>query len=312
MTDTVPAVAIIIPCYNAQGTLAPTLDSALAQSFRDFVIVAVNDGSQDDTLAILEQYAKRHPDKIQVISQPNRGQTVAKNVGIANSRGEFIAFLDSDDLWAPDKLEKQLTLMAARPDTGLCYTAARQIDVQGAVVGTIGVSASHRGRCVNELILRNNIVASSVLARRAAIERAGLFDEHLRACENWDLWIRIARDYAVEFIDEPLTSYRVHPNNMSKNFERMFQARMYVIDKHLPQGDEDPELRERRREALFKAHLSFAKGYVEALRLDEARRELLAALKIRPADGECWVLFLKTLLGPALFRRLRAWRGRAA
>lgn len=312
MTDTVPTVAIIIPCYNAQATLAPTLDSALAQSFRDFVIVAVNDGSQDDTLAILKHYAKLHPEKIQVISQPNRGQTVAKNVGIVQGRGEFIAFLDSDDLWSQDKLQKQLALMVARPDAGLCYTAARQIDVPGAVVGHIGVSASHRGRCVNELILRNNIVASSVLARRAAIERAGSFDEHLRACENWDLWIRIARDYAVEFIDEPLTSYRVHPNNMSKNFERMFQARMYVIDKHLPQAAADVGVKKRRREALFKAHLAFAKGYVEAMRLKEAQRELIAALKIRPADVESWVLFLKTLLGPSLFRRLREWRGRTA
>lgn len=307
-----PRVAVIIPCYNSQTTIAETLDSVFRQSFDDLCVIAVNDGSVDGTVGILKEFAQCFPEKMFVITQPNCGQTVAKNVGINKSQSDFIAFLDSDDLWAPDKLEKQLALMAARPGTGLCYTAARQIDMQGAVVGHIGVSASHRGRCVNELILRNNIVASSVLVRRKAIEGAGLFDEHLRACENWDLWIRIARDYAVEFIDEPLTSYRVHPNNMSKNFERMFQARMYVIDKHLPRSDDDPGVGERRRHALFKAHLSFAKGYVDALRLNDAQRELIAALKIRPTDTECWVLFLKTLLGPALFRRLREWRGRAA
>lgn len=301
-------VAVVIPCYNAQATLTQTLDSALAQSLKDFYIVAVNDGSQDETVEILADYTRRYPKKFYVINQSNQGQTVAKNVGLKQSRSEFVAFLDSDDLWLPDKLEKQVALMSVNLGIGLCYTAAYQIDRQETIVGEIGVSSSHRGRCFNDLIVRNNIVASSVMVRRSVVERAGFFDESLRACENWDLWIRIASDCEVEYIDEPLTLYRLHPNNMSKNFEKIMQARLQVIEKHLPVFSKDPWVIMQRREAFFKTHLTFAKSYIESLRLAEARRALFKALKIRPGQLGCYVLYLKTLLGPKLFRWLRARR----
>jgi len=155
-------------------------------------------------------------------------------------------------------------------------------------------------------------VASSVMVRRDAAEKAGMYDVTLQACENWDLWIRIARDYEVEYIDEKLTSYRVHPNNMSKNFEKIFQARMQVIDKHLPAESNVQWIKEQRREALFKTHVSLAKGYIEPLRLDEARRELTMALKIKPNCTDCWKLYFKTLLGPRIFGWVRQRRGRTA
>jgi len=301
-------VAIIIPCYNSQATLTQTLDSALGQSFADLCIVTVNDGSVDETDIILQEYAQRYPEKLCVISQANKGQTIAKNVGIQNSCSEFVVFLDSDDLWTPDKLEKQMALMLSKPNVGLCYTAATQIDIHGAHVGEINVSQALRGKCFNELIVRNNIVASSAMVRRSALEDVGLFDESLRACENWDLWIRIAHGYDVDFVDEPLTCYRLHSNNMSKNVAKILQARLQVIDKHLPAGSNDAWVKEQRSEAFFKTHWTFAKAYVESLQLSEARQELALALKIRPMKVECYILYLKTLLGPELFKKVRARR----
>ncbi len=302
-------VAVVMPCYNAQATLPETLESIAAQTFEDFCLVAVNDGSQDQTADILESFAQRFPERVVVIDQENQGQTVAKNVGLERSRSDFVAFIDSDDLWAPDKLEKQVRLMADNPQIGLCYTAARQIDPESTPVGLISVSPSHRGRCLNELILRNNIVASSVMVRRDAVEQAGGFDTALRACENWDLWIRIARGYELEYLDEPLTSYRLHPNNMSKNFEKIFNARLQVIDKHLPECSDDDWTRDQRRMALYRTHLTFAKSYIESLRLVEARRELTEAMKIRRTEAECYLLYLKTLLRPGVFRLARSLRG---
>ncbi len=301
--------AVIMPCYNAADTLVETLGSIAAQSFDDFCLVAVNDGSKDNTADILKKFAQTYPDKVVVIDQENKGQTVAKNVGLENSRSEFVAFIDSDDLWAPDKLEKQVTLMADNPEVGLCYTAARQINTRSEPVGQISVSPSLRGRCMNELILRNNIVASSVMVRRAAVEQAEVFDVSLKACENWDLWIRIARTYQLEYLDEPLTSYRLHPNNMSKNFEKIFSARLQVINKHLPQGSDDSWIRKQRQVALYRTHLTFAKSYIELLRLSEARGELAEAMKIRRTEGECYLLYVKTLLGPGVFRFARSLRG---
>jgi glycosyltransferase involved in cell wall biosynthesis len=302
-------VVVVVPCFNSQNTLGQTLDSVLRQSFLEFCVVAVNDGSTDRTENVLEEYSKRYPKKLLVISQRNQGQTVAKNVGLKNTQSEFVAFIDSDDLWAHNKLEKQVALLAANPNVDLCYTAAHQIDVKGSLVGRIRVSPTHRGRCVNELITNNNIVASSVMVRRIAVDRAGLFDESLPACENWDLWIRIARNCELDYIDEPLTSYRLHPNNMSKNYEKIMQARLRVIDKHLPAGSDDPWIRQQRQAALYKAHFNSAKSYIESLRLTEARSELAKVLRIKPMKTACYVLYLKTLLGPKVFARVRAMHG---
>ena len=308
MMDKTYRVSVVMPCYNAQGTLKETLDSALAQSVQDFCIIAVNDGSQDQTGDILADYAQRHPEKMQIVSQVNQGQTVAKNVAIRAGQSEYIAFLDSDDLWDAEKLQKQVAVLDEHPDVGLCYTAAKQVNMRGDQVGRIGVRAAIQGRCHDELIKGNQIVASSVMVRRSAVVQAGLYDETFRACENWDLWIRIAREWKIAYIDEPLTSYRVHPNNMSKNFEKMMNARLRVIDKHLPGDSVDPMTKRLRTDSLFQTHMAFAKGHIEALRMSEARQLLFKTLLLKPTCWSGYKLYAKTLLGAKLFQLARKIR----
>lgn len=305
-----PKVSVVIPCYNADATITQTLDSVLAQSFQGFVVVAVNDGSRDGTRAILEEYSQRYPDKIKVITQENQGQTVAKNVGIRQSKSDYIAFLDSDDLWAPNKLTEQISLLNARPEVGLCYTTATLIDEGGQKTGSASFSAALRGRCQPALINGNNIVASSVMVRRVAVEQVECYDEAFRACENWDLWIRVAGSWEIEAIDESLTSYRVHAQNMSKDIEKMLAARLRVVNKHLPAESTDSALLAQRREALFKTHLAFTKSYIETLNLGAARGQLIAALQVKPMARECYLLYLKTLLGKQFFQWIRQRRAR--
>lgn len=306
MMKTLPNVVVIIPCFNAERTLEQTLDSVVAQTFTDVKIVAVNDGSTDQTAEILDAFAGKHPGLLEVLTQKNQGQTVAKNTGIRHSQSKYVAFLDSDDLWDPRKLEQQVQLLDANPHVGMCYTAAQKIDESNHVFDTINVSPDHRGNCRQAFIIRNNVVASSVLARRSAIEQVGFYDISFAACENWDLWIRIAGISAIEYIDEPLTKYRIHSQNMSKGFEKILQSRLQVIDKHLPEQTNSPAIRSLRKEALFKAHLAFAKMNVQILNFGKARSELIKAIRVAPKKIESYSLFLKTLLGKNTFKLLRS------
>lgn len=304
-----PMVSVIIPCYNAVTTISKTLDSLYGQTFRDFEIVVVNDGSTDDSASIIEPYVKKFNGILNLINQTNQGQTVAKNVGIKNTMGQLIAFLDSDDIWRPEKLESQVALMQSNPDMGLYYTNAYKINENGDRIGTITALPSYRGKCFSEILLRNNIVASSVMIRREMIDQVGFFDESLEACENWDLWIRTTKVAPIDFIDRPLTLYRVHSGNMSKNLDKMYRSRLKLIDKHLPYQNNNPKLLDQRKNALFFTHISFAKTHIENLELKEARHELLQAAKIRPNEIMCYQLYLKSLLGKRVFKFIKRIKG---
>jgi len=300
-----PKVSVIIPCYNASATIRETLDSLRCQTFRTFEVIVVNDGSTDDTGTILGIYTKQFNEKLKIITQINKGQAVAKNVGIEHSSGEFIAFLDSDDLWAPDKLEKQYDYMQLNPGIAMSYTEAYKIDEKGECINTISANPAFRGKCFENLVLHNNIVASSVMVRRDVLDKVGFFDTELAACENWDLWISISRYYPINFIEHPLTFYRVHKDNMSKNWTKMYRARLQVIDKHLSLRSNEPATFELRKKALFFLHRNFAKLHIENLDLKKARRELIDAIKARPNDITCYLSYLKTLLGEKMFRLIR-------
>lgn len=301
-------VAVIIPCFNASKTIEQTLKSLDGQTFKNYDVFIVNDGSTDGTEDIVLSYRDRTRKPWKVITQTNMGQTVAKNAGIRNSNSEYVAFLDSDDLWAPEKLEYQVNLMMSNHEVGLCYTGGILINEQGDNIGLIQCSATYRGKCYDNLLLKNNIVASSVMVRRKVLDEVGVFDERFRACENWDLWIRVSRVSQIEYIDKALTYYRVHPGNMSRNVAKMFRARMEIIDKYLPPGGYDQLMERDRRRALYFAYLAFSKQHIEALELKEARDKIVNAIKLSPFEFTCHKILLKTLLGKNLFRLIRRMR----
>jgi len=303
-------VSVVMPAYNADVYIGEALESVFSQSYEAVEAIVVNDGSTDNTLKIVMEYREKYRDRLVVISQPNSGQTRAKNRGLKEAKGDFVAFLDSDDKWAPEKIEKQVELMEFRPELGLCYTKAWKIDELGNTFDYISPSPLLRGKCFEHLVLRNNIVASSVMVRRLVFEDVGYYDATLSAAENWDLWTRISKKYEIDYIDEPLTFYRVHSENMSKNFQKMYQARMYFINKHLPADSSDQWILGMRKKALFYAHVSFGKNYFEQPAFQKARKELLKAVRLYPTNKECYVLLFKTMLGRRLFGRLRSLRRR--
>jgi glycosyltransferase involved in cell wall biosynthesis len=211
-----PTVSVFIASYNHGRYLGQTLDSVLAQTYQDFEIVVVDDGSTDNSPALLEDYARRFPDKLRYSWHPgraNKGVTYTSNDAIAKTSGPLLAWLGSDDVWMPEKLAREVALLERRPDFGMVCSYARIIDQDGnPKPGLMGKPLPEQA--LEQLLLGNDICPSTILIRRACLDDVGVFTPDL-VYSDWDLFIRIAARYAIGFIPEPLAMYRVHGSNMS-------------------------------------------------------------------------------------------------
>jgi len=201
-----PKVSVIIPAYNCERTIAATVDSVLAQTYRDFELIVVDDGSTDGTAAILRGYGSR----LTYVYQPNRERAAARNNGIRHATGEYLAFLDADDAWLPHKLERQVEALDRNPHAGLVYSQAYRVDDSGRPLpGVVGRGSAAR-RIFSDLVLYKAIVPTATATVRACcLEQVGSFDESLIYLEDWELWLRLSLAYDVLFIAEPLARYRV-------------------------------------------------------------------------------------------------------
>ncbi len=208
-----PAVSVIIPTYNRGWILREAIDSVLAQEFTDYELIVVDDGSTDDTREILDIYGRQ----ITVLRQSNQGVSAARNRGIAASRAQLIAFLDSDDLWLPQKLTRQVRFFKSNPDALIAQT--EEIWVRNGV----RVNPKKRHQKYSGLIFEPSLALclvspSAVMIRKSLFDIVGLFNERLPACEDYDLWLRVSHRYPVYLIDEPLIIKRGgHADQLSKS-----------------------------------------------------------------------------------------------
>ncbi|NWG74970.1 MAG: glycosyltransferase family 2 protein [Rubrivivax sp.] len=230
MTERAPAVSVVVPAYNAAWCVRKAIDSVLAQDWRDFELIVVNDGSTDDTAAVLAGYGSA----IRVVDQRNGGMSNARNAGIRAARGEFIAFLDADDWWLPTKLGRQVALMRERPGLGFCSCAARVEDTEGRLLN-LWQCPQWQGPLLPHLFQGGTSVpgsCSAVLARRQLVVAAGAFDETLRGAEDPDLWIRLAAITEYACIDEPLVGILRRPGSVSRNLEAMRESTLRMMRKN--------------------------------------------------------------------------------
>jgi glycosyltransferase involved in cell wall biosynthesis len=221
-----PSISVIIPAFNARAYIAHALASVLAQSRPADEIILIDDGSTDDTASALQPFNSR----IRYIRQPNQGAAAARNAGIAVSRGEYIAFLDADDLWHPRKLELQSKALTSRPDLALLGT---QTFPAGSPLPNIDGAANISCDPISwpRLVVKNRFVTSSILAHRRRIEEIGLFDPSLHGPEDHDLWARVAERYAVANLALPLTGYRIRPESLSHRPDAMGRGMLDLLHK---------------------------------------------------------------------------------
>lgn len=251
-----PAVSIIMVCHNGSRFLGEALDSVRAQSFGDWELVFWDNGSTDGSAAIARGYDPR----VRPCGGPCRLATDrARNQAIRLSRGRYLAFLDADDLWRPDKLERQVTRMA-QGDVGLVFSDCRIITADGRVLGRyFQRTTPARGRAFEALLDENFIPFATVLADRAVILEAGGFDPTLRVAADYDLWLRLARLRPIDYEAEPLASYRIHEANLTGDFRAAYRENVRVYRRCLRNpGLQDPNLQRRLRRALASLYWKWA------------------------------------------------------
>ncbi len=217
-----PTVSVVIPTYRHADFVLLTLDSVFAQTWTDYEVIVVNDGSPDDTAARLQPLVQSG--RVRYIEQTNAGQGAARNRGLAEARGEFVALLDDDDLWPPDKLAWQVDALRQNPDAAVVYGLPVPIDAQGQPLPAPDVpwlSRTPTGDVYEALMEENPLVSPGLcLIRREALLALGPnpFDPRIQGgCDDWDLWLRLARRSPFLFVDRPALFYRLHAGNASRD-----------------------------------------------------------------------------------------------
>ena len=228
-------VSIVIPAYNAAAYLPASLDSVLAQTFEDWEILLVDDGSTDHTRELIEARMPEFRGRLRYIYQKNRGLPAARNTALKHAAGQYIAILDADDVWLERRLERAVAALDQHPEAGLVHGPVRRIDASGRVIGEPARPPRRylSGDIAEDIYTRRaHILCPTVTFRASCLRVTGLFDETMRATEDRDLWFRIASHYAVLYLDEILAHYRISPGAMSQNLDRMLNAQMQFVEKH--------------------------------------------------------------------------------
>ncbi len=276
-----PVVSVVVPAFNAGAVLADALASARQQTFREIEVIVVDDGSTDDTADVARRF-EREDARFALVSQRNGGVSAARNAGMGHARGEWVAFLDADDEWFPEKLARQLEEARRCPradflfsnyverrdgvDVGLRYRSSRKLP---------------RGSCLPRLLFADLFGTSTVVVRRDLLDRAGSFDPSLAAGEDWDLWLRMAESgWSPLGVEEPLVRYRLWSGNATRETLRMAEAALRVLETRGARCTV-PELATPYRQAA-----ALARGNLELARARRELREDAAALA--PAAWRAW------------------------
>jgi len=291
---TARSVSVVIPAYNAEAFLAEAVESALSQTEPPHEVIVVNDGSTDGTAAVLQAFA----DRIIVVTQENRGLPAARNAGAARATGAWLAFLDADDLWQPEKLARQLEV-ASRANVALVYTDRFNIGQRGDLPE---VQSQVQPLCSGDVFIDlltcgNPITVSSVMLRTQVFRELGGFVEFLRAAEDWDLWLRLTAEHQIAVCAEPLVSYRFHGGMMSGDPRRMQVARRQVVRRALQSARGRGLPRHVRQQALAETARMNAWDAARRGARGMAWDEFARAIAASPFNRRTWRDLLRFLLG---------------
>jgi glycosyltransferase involved in cell wall biosynthesis len=286
-----PPVSVVIPAYNRASSIGAAINSVLRQTYPDFELVVVDDGSTDGT----PEAARAITDpRLRVIAAPrNLGAAGARNLGVAEARGTWIAFQDSDDEWLPEKLARQMARLAANPDFVAAYCGLLTV---GALNARPGERTTLRyvpdpsvrpaeGDILEPLLQRNMISTQTLVVRRDVFLALGAFDEATTPIEDWDFALRLAHRGRVAFVDEPLVHQRFSPNSITRGTRRRTESRERLVTKNMA-------LFARRPHLLARQYYILASDNRRAGDLAAARRFLALARKTHPASPRPWAMSL--------------------
>lgn len=303
-----PQVSIVIPSYNSEAYIRETLDSILGQTFRDFEVLVVDDGSTDRTCDIVATYGI----SVRLITQKNSGVCAARNRGIEQARGQYICLVDHDDYWFPHKLSRQIEKLQEHPDVGVVFSWFQywEADSDGRFPNPSsidlskypdGVSEKYSGWIYHEFLLDCWMQTSTATFRREVFERCGTFDESLPFGEDWDLWIRISRQYQFLMLERPDTLYRQHAQQGNR-VVRPIDYRTRLLSNSVEKwGLNSPDGRGLPKEVfnrqLSKYHAEYGRHQLQAGNLSRALHAFWKAWRRNPVHWKCGLYMAAAVVG---------------
>jgi len=274
-----PLVSAVIPAYNAGKYLSDAIESVLAQTHPGVECIVVDDGSTDSTSAVAERYG----DRVRLVRQANAGVSAARNRGASEGRGELLAFLDADDRWLPERVERQVEAFRSRPGVEAVVCATRVVNAE---LEPLGVLEQDPTVTPDDLLLcRAQVVSASsnLLIRRTAFEGFGGFDERLSTSADWALMFRLVAAGTLAVLSDPLVEYRVHGTNMSSNVARFEGDMLAAFDDIFDDPDTPSGLRGLRRRAYANLHRMIAGSYFVQRRYRSFGREAVRSIAAHPS-----------------------------
>jgi glycosyltransferase involved in cell wall biosynthesis len=289
-----PLVSIVIPAYNSANYLPQALDSVLNQTFRDYEIIVVDDGSTDETEQVLAPYRGL----IRYIRKENGGPASARNAGIRQASGEYIAFLDADDIWLPDKLQSQIDFISKNPDLHVLFTDCAIFDQHGFVTSSIKENHNISARITfQDLLTKHFVPMSSIIVKRACLDEIGLFDESLTGAEDYNLYLRLAQKFQFGYLDKVLVYHRKHENSLSEDLEQMRRDELTNLDKI---ANLFPDAKIDKRKLVAQIYLRFGRYHFNYGEFAAARLCFQEALKRSPILGQAWLFLIISTLPQTL------------
>jgi glycosyltransferase involved in cell wall biosynthesis len=294
-----PKVSVIIPTHNRAKILPLAVKSVLHQTFQDFEIIIVDDASQDNTEEVIRGF---RDNRIKYFRREmSGGDAVARNLGIVNSEGEYLAFLDDDDEWFPKKLQRQVTLIeSSQPVVGGVYTGQVNIDGTNGKILSIRLG-DKKGNLFNELLGGFRFSTSSVMVKKECFHQIGLFDENIPYNSDFDMWVRISKNFQFECIEEPLTKYYIHATKLSTNFDLVIKGQEMVGEKYKHWYKLNPK-------SYSRKYLEIGILYCLNGHSRKGRRAYLKSITLSPFWMKPYLIFFLSCLGTNIFRKVNEIR----
>jgi glycosyltransferase involved in cell wall biosynthesis len=277
-------VSCVTPTWNRANYLPECIESVLAQDFPGLEHVIVDDGSTDGTPAVLADYAARHPGKVRPFRQANAGQSAAWNRAVAEARGEYVAFLDSDDAWVPGKLARQIPMLDADPGAGLLYAAVEYIDEEGKPSPVRGSRrGTPQGWILPRLLETNVMNTGTVVVRAALLRKAGPFEPRWVSVNDWDMWLRVCMDVRVLYDPTVSCLMRRHKGQIIADRAKMEQSVVGLLEANLERVEATaPQHLPLARRGLARLYLRRVRRALRDGERDRAEREIARALELDP------------------------------
>ncbi len=293
MINQKPMVSVVMATFDRADLILQAIDSVLKQSFSDLELIVIDDGSTDNTQALIEEKYKNEP-RLRYVYQENTGQSGARNHGLTYAVGNYICFIDSDNLWLPNKLEVQLKVFASNPDVDIVYGDIITIDETGKELHRNNMRRLS-GYIAGDLMKDNFVSMNTALARRECFETLGGMSGQVAVADDYDLWLRFSSQYKYLYVEEYFAKYRVMANQISSDKTRRFQSTEAIVKKFI---NDYPSATSSKQKSIGLAHLNVRKAYylIAVKQYKAAIATSVKAIMYRPVYFLGYRVLLKSIL----------------